>query len=88
MNFSGSTLHAPQYIRAHLFISIGPNRDGRSNNGPMRNDLRMPEDFFSILLDELCARPGEYPYSWFDPTRVLRLCAPGLDCADNFISLN
>jgi hypothetical protein len=25
-------------------------------------------DFFSILLSELCARPGEYPDSWFDPS--------------------
>ena len=34
----------------------------------MRNDPRMLANFFSILLSELCARPGKYPDGRFDPS--------------------
>jgi hypothetical protein len=34
---------------------------------PCHGSLVGGGDCFSILLRELCARPGEYPNSWFDP---------------------
>src|SRR5262249_34165067 len=46
---------------------------------PCHRSLGGGGDSFSILLRELCARPGEYPNSWFDPACLLRVCTPSLD---------
>jgi hypothetical protein len=43
---------------------------------------------FQHPLNELCAGPGEYPDSWFDPTCMLRLCNPDFDCVGDFVTLS
>ena len=49
----------------HLVSLIQPNKPDRLNRPNKQDGLA---DFFSILLSELCAGPGKYPYGWFDPS--------------------